>query len=231
MLPIVSEKTCRTCGVMKPLTGFQKESKAKDGYKATCRSCRSVSKKPTTEKVGIKPELKVWMQEFERTCACAECGKTPVLPNVKTVAEARDALRASVPRCNDHQGVLTLKTKLRARTWPQNVSGTIAYIDFLHDITVVLKNFPHEAKRDGAKDWLAGRRDTLTEEMVDLLHERFERTLDLDTRAVLNEAFPMVSQRQQRKIAGIELSADAIDEKRAAVMGDENFNSIFDVYR
>jgi hypothetical protein len=113
--------------------------------------------------------------------------------------------------------------------WSQSVSETIAHIDFLYEITITLKNAPHEKRRKGAQDWLAGRRDDLTEDIVDLMLERVERTYDLDTRAALKELFPILTTERRWTIRSTEKYESEFAAEIQKKGGDLNGMSVFDL--
>lgn len=219
---MITEKTCSKCDEVLPVVRFHKDSRTKDGYHALCKTCRRGDKKKRRAKVMINPDLKIWLTEFRRVCVCAVCGDAPTLGKVKTVDEARAALRASLPRCRKHQDVSTLKMRLREKAWKRDVEQVIQQIDIYHDITVSVKRFPHDHKREGADRWLKGFRDDATDELVDLMKDYFERTIDPEVKELVAERHTVVTNYKKKQIAYMEDSIEKMTDDLRAKLGSED---------
>lgn len=205
-------KTCLTCNETKPMTDFHKDAAMPDGRKKHCKVCRGVaSPLDKREKVGIRPELKVWMEEFHRNVPCALCGSEASL-SAETVEEARDALRTAPPRCGACESVNSTKFKLKARRWPELVDQLVATIDLHHDTTVAYKNFKHErAFNDDSRRWLAGQRDDCSDDLLDQVADRWTDSLDWNTKHETNERYPIITRERARVIEQMEIHASAFN--------------------
>tara|TARA_Y100001951_G_C11298065_1_gene277536 strand:- start:1831 stop:2214 length:384 start_codon:yes stop_codon:yes gene_type:complete len=64
----LSDKPCRICGEVKPLSDFYKDSRYEGGYKHLCKACQNDTRNRRRE------ERRKWIQGLKMEIGCADCG-------------------------------------------------------------------------------------------------------------------------------------------------------------
>lgn len=106
-------RRCKRCNESKPLSGFPKDKKARNGFKLVCKKCKNASNKPWSdpkqrEKIRHRDRLKdygVTHEQYEamreqQNDLCAICGK----PETRT-SRAGTKSDLCVDHCHDTNAV------------------------------------------------------------------------------------------------------------------------------
>lgn len=85
-------KACVVCKIEKPITEFNKKSKAKDGYQNLCKSCSSIRSKAhyqkdkqsskrrlAKNKIIAQDAAKLYVSNLLITNGCIDCGEKDIL--------------------------------------------------------------------------------------------------------------------------------------------------------
>lgn len=88
LFPVDSVKRCCSCGAIKPMTEFNRRSKAKDGRQSSCRACnqayhfRNWDRHMAQIRARTKRRqeaTKAFVLEYLRDHPCVDCGETDLV--------------------------------------------------------------------------------------------------------------------------------------------------------
>ena len=107
------DRTCSVCGITQPLTGFFRDKRGKDGYRADCKICNTVKRKANraadpeetrrkqaayyqVNREKIKAYVKAWREDHPE--ACREYHRSYAERNVEAERERHRLKSARQPR-------------------------------------------------------------------------------------------------------------------------------------